>query len=862
MAVLPVGTLTLFLTDLEGSTRTWETRTRAMREAMAEHDRIVYSAVERDRGTMVESGRAGDSIFAVFSAANDAASCALDVQRSFRAAPWPEGLSLRIRISLHTGEVELRDGHYFGPPINRCARVLALCHGGQTLVTQATHELLVEDPPVGVELTDLGLHRLKDLRRSERIYQLTDVSDPERFPPLSATPAYRSNLPVLLTSFVGRDRELAELRALQRASRLLTLTGAGGAGKTRLAQQLAREVAAELAGGAWLVELASASDPSLVAPAVAGALDVEPQQGRALIETLADRCAAAPMLLVLDNCEHLLGECARVAETLLRSCPDLRILATSREPLNVGGEVTWRVPALARSEAMRLFTERARSRVPQFAPVEGSTGTIADICDRLDGIPLAIELAAARVATLPLEEIRRRLGDDLSLLTGGSRTAARRQQTLEAAIDWSHDLLPELERVLFRRISVFAGGFTLAAVETVCADGIPPGSIVDHLGQLVSKSLVRPLGDRYACLVTIRSYARARLAASGEIDAVRRAHALYFLGVAESRRPGALAIWLDRCEQDHDDLREALTWSIGAEPPLAARLAGALYDFWLLRGHAIEARSSLERIHASLPADSPERPRILLESAVFAYTAGDFAAASRLVDEGSALARTTQDHDLISRALLFQGNVALASGAADVTQVALEESLAIARRMKDRRREAEALHHLGSLAIVRDDPELALTRFTESLELKRAMGIADETATTLTLRAFVRMLRSDPRSARVDILEALRIALALRDRRAAWSLDVLACLTALDGDAVRALRLAGAASAAFDTTGQHPPAVWRGLVGPIIERARVKLGQDAADAAWSEGRLLDFDRSLHYALATIDARDDQLILEV
>ncbi|MDQ2952519.1 MAG: adenylate/guanylate cyclase domain-containing protein, partial [Chloroflexota bacterium] len=305
MVVLPVGTLTFVLTDLVASTRSWETQTRAMRAAMERHDEIVYAAVARHSGVMVESGRAGDSIFAVFRAAKDAASCAIEVQRAFRTAQWPERLSLRIRIALHTGEVELRGGHYFGPALNRCARVLALCHGGQSLTTQVTRELLVEDPPADVELTDLGLHRLKDLRRLERVYQLTDLSSSDRFPPLHSRPEYRTNLPILLTSFVGRERELAELRTLLHASRLLTLTGTGGAGKTRLAKRLANEVAGEMPAGVWFVELAPVSDPRLVARTVASALDVEEQQGRPLIETLVDHCTGTPMLLVLDNCEHL-----------------------------------------------------------------------------------------------------------------------------------------------------------------------------------------------------------------------------------------------------------------------------------------------------------------------------------------------------------------------------------------------------------------------------------------------------------------------------------------------------------------------------------------------------------------------------
>lgn len=849
VVVLPVGTLTFVLTDLVASTRSWETQTRAMRAAMERHDEIVYAAVARHRGVMVESGRAGDSIFAVFRAAKDAASCAIEVQRAFRTAQWPERLSLRIRIALHTGEVELRGGHYFGPALNRCARVLALCHGGQSLTTQATRELLVEDPPADVELTDLGLHRLKDLRRLERLYQLTDLRSSDRFPPLHSRPEYRTNLPILLTSFVGRERELAELRTLLHSSRLLTLTGTGGAGKTRLAKRLASEVAGEMPAGVWFVELAPVSDPRLVARTVASALDVEEQQGRPLIETLVDHCAGIPMLLVLDNCEHLLEACAQMAETLLASCPKLRVVATSREPLNLGGEVTWRVPSLAGADAIQLFAERARLRSQHFELSDDTRRIVAEICERLDGIPLAIELAAARAGTLPLEEVRRRLERGLALLAGGSRTAAKRQQTLEATIDWSYDLLSDQERRLLRRISIFAGRFSIDAAEAVCvAADLPRESIIDHLSQLISKSLLQRIDDRFLCLETIRAYARSKLEAAGELGSLRQAHAMYFMRVAESRRPGGLATWLDQLEEDHDDLREALQWSLSSDPATAARFSAALYEFWLLRGYALEARSFLEELVRALSATSSDRARALLETGVMAYTAGDLEGASRAIDEGLLGARAANDPDLVSRGLVFRGNVALAGGDAERAGGALEEALAIAQETGNTRREADARHHLGTLALVRGDLAGAFDRFTESLELRSAGGAADETGITLMLRAFVSIVRLDRPSARRDISEALEIGLALRDRRAAWSLNVLSCLVAMDGSADRALRLGGAAEALFESTGQAPPPVWHRFVAPHMERARGELGPSASQQAWQGGRALSFEQALRFAL--------------
>ncbi|TMD61793.1 MAG: adenylate/guanylate cyclase domain-containing protein [Chloroflexi bacterium] len=848
MAGLPQGTLTFLLTDLVGSTRTWEADTRAMRQAMVQHDEIVYGAVQRHTGAMVESGREGDSILAVFVGSREAAACALDVQRAFHAATWPGGLELKVRIALHTGEVELRGGHYFGPPLNRCARVLALCHGGQTLVTQATSELLAEDPPQDVELTDLGVHKLKDLKRAEHIYQLTDLTRPERFAPLDTRRDYKSNLPLLLTSFVGRERELAELRDLLARSRLLTLTGTGGAGKTRLAKQLALNVVDDMRDGVWLVDVSPVSDPRLVARAVATALDVEEQQGRSLTETLAEYCRDRAMVLVLDNCEHLLGACAELAEGLLGSCPQLRLVATSREPLNVGGEVTWTVPSLAESEATRLFVDRARSRSPRFELTDQNAHVVMQICRRLDGIPLAIELAAARTAMMPPNQLLRRLDEGFAVLASGTRTAAKRQQTLEATLDWSHGLLSDQERTLLRRLAVFVSHFSLDASEAVCwSSDLPRESILTHLGQLVAKSLVQTVDDRYGCLDTIRSYARQKLADAGEFDTFHRTHARYCLEIVGSRRPGALADWLDQVELEHDNVRGALTWCVSHDPEAAASLVAGLYEFWLLRGHALEARGFLGRLSSQLPAASPRRPRVLLDAGVFAYTAGDFASAPALIREGLASARETNDLDLMARGLVFQGGVALAAGDIGPAQAALDQALAIARDTEHGRQEAEALHHLGSLASVRGDTALARMRFTESLELRRRLGIDDESLTTLTLRATA-TLTSDPASAHSDIAEALELGLALKDRRVAWSLDVLSCLTALDGDAERALQLAGAASAMFEATAQRPAALWRRFTEPLMDRARQELGGEAAAKAWQSGRALTFEQALHYAL--------------
>jgi len=835
VVVLPTGTLTFLMTDLVASTRTWESRTPAMREAMVRHDEVVYGSVERHHGVMVETGRAGDSIFAVFRVAKDAATCAVDIQRRFRVIAWPQDLSLDIRIAMHTGEVELRGAHYFGPALNRCARVLALCHGRQILTTQATQQLLIEDPPPGVELTDLGSHRLKDLRRGERIYQLTELDRPERFPPLRAHPEYRSNIPPPLTSFIGRERELAGLRARLLESRLVTLTGVGGVGKTRLARRLAIDVVDVMPGGAWFVELGPLSDPRLVPRTLASALDVEEQRGRPLVDTLIDRCGGPALLLVLDNCEHLLPSCARLVETLLGACPELRVIATSREPLNVAGETIWRVGPLDAVDAARLFVDRARARSAELEPHPSEAAVIAEICARLDGIPLAIELAAARAATLPLPELRRRLESGLALLSGGGPNAPERQRTIEATIDWSYRLLDEAERTLLRRLSVFAGPFTIDAAEAVCADALlPRDAVVEHLLQLVSRSLLQRVDDRYACLQTIRAYGRDKLAAAGESELIRAAHASYYLEVARSRRPGHLAEWLDRVEEERVDLQEALRWCLAADHDMGARFADSLFDFALLRGYAREARFLLEELVKSLPPGSPARSRAMLDAGAFAYTGGDFAAAGTLVRDGLDAARATDDRALLARGLTFDGNIAAAAGDLERAQASLDESRAIARALGDERREAEALHHLGTLALVRGDAAGARARYTESLDVRARLGRLDEAGTTFTLRAFTAILAGDLVGARRDVVDALRLALALRDRRAGWSLDVAACLAALTGDPSRSLRLAGAARAVFDSTGHRPPAAWQRFIEPLVAGARLAMGA-AADETFAAG---------------------------
>jgi class 3 adenylate cyclase len=443
----PTGTVTFLFTDVEGSTRHWEEHPAAMRAALARHDALIEAEVAGHEGTVVRPRGEGDSRFAVFARASDAVAAAAALQRALSAEPWPPEAVLRVRMALHTGEADLREGDYYGSAVNRCARLRAIAHGGQTLLSAATAALVWDSVPSGASLRDLGEHRLADLQRPEHVFQLDAGALPAEFPPVRSLEASPNNLPVQLTSFIGREEEIAEVTRLVRAApsgaRLLTLTGAGGAGKTRLAVQVAAGVVEDAPDGVWYVELAPLADPALLPQAVASTCGVRETPGRSLLASLCEVWQPRHVLLILDNCEHLLDACAALADTLLRHCPHLSILATSREPLGIGGETTWRVPSLApppqgaqprealtRYAAVQLFVERAVAVRPDFAVTEANAPVLAQICARLDGIPLAIELAAARMRGLAVEQVAARLDQRFRLLTGGSRTALPRQQTL------------------------------------------------------------------------------------------------------------------------------------------------------------------------------------------------------------------------------------------------------------------------------------------------------------------------------------------------------------------------------------------------------------------------------------------------
>jgi predicted ATPase/class 3 adenylate cyclase/DNA-binding CsgD family transcriptional regulator len=690
---LPEGTVTLLLTDVEGSTRLWESSTDAMAAAIDRHYRLMDAAVALHNGVRpVEQGE-GDSVVAAFRNARDAIACGLDVQRAFAVEPWPDGKAVRLRMAIHTGEVMLRDsGNYFGPAIIRCARLRALAHGGQILVSSTTRALVADVLTDETDFVDLGSHRLKDLDRPERVWQLVHPDLERDFPALRSFAAVSTNLPTELSSFVGREREVLAVADAVAANRLVTLTGAGGCGKTRLAYAVGAGELDRFADGVWCVELAAVRNGDLVAHAIAGVFGLREEFGRQLIDTVAEQLHDLQALLIVDNCEQVSSGAAVALEHLLKHAPGLKVLATSREPLGLAGETTWRVPSLEEAAAAALFVERAQSVRPGFAPTAAEGPVIAGIVARLDGIPLAVELAAARVRMMSPDRIAAAIDDRFRLLTGGHRTAMPRQQTLEASVAWSYDLLDESERVLARRLSVMHG-FTLEAAEAIACDAqLDRYAVLDLLTRLVDKSIVQTdvarRGTGYRILETVRQYLQGRLVESGDADAVRARHLAYFVDLAERCAPimsfRDSPTLLMELEVDHDNLDTALEFADTSDRrEEALRLATALTLFWELKGHLGRAGRWFARLLDQPDAEpSVHRARACWGAAHIGLYGGDFTTMSRRAPEALELAELVDDDWARARALNTVG-FATAMYTPAEARAGLKRSVALGERIGD-----------------------------------------------------------------------------------------------------------------------------------------------------------------------------------
>nr|WP_156686025.1 LuxR family transcriptional regulator [Mycobacterium sp. Marseille-P9652] len=687
---VPTGTVTLLLADVQGSTQLWQSQPDEMTAAITHLDRTLAELVVEHRGVRpVEQGE-GDSFVIAFSRASDAVCCALALQRA-PLAP------LRLRIGVHTGEVQLRDeNNYVGPAINRTARLRELAHGGQTVLSGTTGDIIADTLPRDAWLADLGTHALRDLPRPERVVQLCHPDLCNDFPPLRIRENVSAqHLPLQLTSFVGRENEMAEVREVLANNRLVTLTGAGGVGKTRLATQVASSVADAYEDGAWYVDLAPITDPGLVPLTVARALGLPDQPGRSAEKSVLQFIGGRHMLVVVDNCEHLLDASATLITALLEACPRLTVLTTSREPIGMPGEVTWRVPSLSLdADAVQLFGERAAHARTGFTVDDHTAPIVGEICRRLDGMPLAIELAAARVRALSPNEILAGLQDRFRLLTGGSRTAVRRQQTLRASVDWSHALLTDPERILFRRLGVFMSGFDLEACrEVACDSDLAAHQVLDVLALLVDKSLViaESAGGatRYRLLETIRQYAQEKLGESPESVAVRDRHRDHYTALAaalDAPENSGMERLLDRVEFELDNLRGAFGWSREcADTSSALQLAAYLWPYWLTRGRLKEGSDWLDAALADADIEgaavAPAAMARAMADKAFLDNMRDGTSLARAQDS-LAIARRLDDPALVLRALAACGRVA--ANNSGLAGKYLSEAEELARAIGDR----------------------------------------------------------------------------------------------------------------------------------------------------------------------------------
>jgi predicted ATPase/class 3 adenylate cyclase len=911
-----VGTLTFLFTDIEGSTELLgRVGEDVYAQVLAGHHALIRSGLAAHGGEEVDTQ--GDAFFAVFSSPRGCVAAVAEMQQAIASRTWPAGERVRVRMGVHTGEASKAGTGLVGLDVHRAARVAAVGHGGQVLLSESAAVLVRDWLPPGTALRDLGVHRLKDLGRPERIFQLRGAGLQADFPPLRSlgNPALANNLPAQLATFVGRERELSQVRALVGSSRLVTLIGAGGSGKTRLALQVAADLLDGSGDGVWLVELAAVSDEDAVVPVIAEALGVAAGRGRPALEALVDALAPQNVLIVLDNCEHLIGGCAKTADAVLRRCPQVHLLATSREPLGIGGETIYRVPPLSlpaaddgdfaaaqSCDAVALFAERAKQQGAGFTVDEETAPLVTSICRRLDGMPLAIELAAARLRSLSLAALRDRLDQRFRLLTGGSRTALPRQQTLRATVEWSHSLLSAVEQVLLRRLSAFAESFDLEATEAVAGFGDAEAfDVTGLLGSLVDKSLVvaEPTGSalRYRLLETIRQFAAERLAEAGpdEAVAVEAAHCGYFLAVAEAAAPhltgSGQAVWFARLDADQANLRRAAGHA--ARDPNGTgqvlRFGVALRHYWLARSREREAAGLLlpvlERPEASA---NPGLFASALVTAALCAREAALGGASQLGERAVELARRLGEDRMLIEALSALCASCHFAGQPEQGFLLGQEAVERARRLGDDFLLGFSLL-LWLLTSDLMDPALAGQLYTEAIAATERSGdqlrnyllhnnasvYALRTGTLTAARAHLDqateamqaigednshvplnrgwLLReeNDTGGARLMFEAALRISRRSGDRSGlAYSCLGLACLADDRGDWQRAAALHGAAQAFIDQTAEPWQLLEAGYRRDSLRKIRTSFGEEQFARAYAKGMALSLDQALDLALGT------------
>ena len=911
---LPTGTVTLLFTDIEASTRLLQQLGERYTDVLADFRHLLRAIFDQCRGYEVDMQ--GDAFFAAFARATDAVSAAIAMQHALADHAWPEGVSVGIRIGLHTGEPLLTAEGYVGLDVHQAARIMNAGHGGQILLSQTTSHLVEQDLPDDMKLDDLGEHRFKDLGRPKRIFQLILSDIPATFPPLKTLDAYPNNLPIQHAPFIGREEEVATICDLLRReeTRLLTLTGPGGTGKTRLALQAAAELCETFTDGVLFVNLAPVSDPALVMPTIAETLGIQEGADQSLLERLKENLRQKQVLLLLDNFEQVASAAVQVVD-LLAACLQLKVLVTSREVLHVRAEREFPVPplplpdpkrlpdlaALSHYTAVALFLQRAQATKPDFQLTNANARAIAEICARLDGLPLAIELAAARVKLLPPQALLARIDQRLIVLSSASRDVPARQQTLRKTIDWSYDLLEEDEKTLFKRLAVFVGGCTLEAAEAVCnSPGDLEEEVLDVVARLMDKSLLGQEAvidgePRLLLLETIREYALERLAASGEAEAMRRQHAAFFLALAEESLPkmdsAEQSTWFKWLEADHDNLRAALRWTLEhQEAQMGLRLAGALGSgFWVFCNHGREGRNWLEQVLAQPGAEARTlaRAKALRGLGLLLQAQGDFPEAQWMLEESVSISReigAAGTFDLAG-ALTTLANVTLLQGNPGATLKLAGESLRLFQELRVTWGAGLALWYLGRATAELDDPAGARSLLEESVALLRVAGDRGILAFSLNTLGVMALRQGDDAGARTYFEEALSVgretgskhstadalahlgsvalrmgeyheslsfyqqSLALNREQGykegiAEDLAGLAEVAGLLGQQEQAAVLLGAVEALREASNSSLPDLLRAEYDRTVEGIRAQFDEAAFAKAWAKGRTMTLEEVL------------------
>jgi predicted ATPase/class 3 adenylate cyclase len=910
----PSGTVHLLFSDIGGLTQLAQNQGNNYVHVLEKHQRILQNSFAKWNG--IEVSARGDSFFAVFSRATDAISAALEAQHALANEAWTDSVHLQVRMGIHTGEPLLVNGDYVGVDVNRAARICAVAHPGQVLLSDETRSISERHLPSNISLRDLGQYQLKELDKPEHLYQLVVADLPSDFPPLRSLELIPNNLPAQLTSFIGREREMEEIKNLLRTVRLITLTGAGGTGKTRLAIEVVKQLADQYPDGAWLIDFVAVPESNLVLEAIISTLGVREESTRPIAQTLTDYLRSKKLLLLFDNCEHLISACAQVANTLLQACPELCILATSREALGISGENQYYVPtltvpqinaefsleALKESEAVRVFLDRAAMAKPAFKLTKANALAIAQICRRLDGIPLAIELAAARVKGLTVEQIAARLDDRFNLLSTGNRTSMPRHQTLRATIDWSYNLLSEKERLLLTRLSVFAGGWTVESATEVCLlIQREERDVLNLLLNLSDKSLViaeEQEGEtRYRLLETIREYALGKLAESGEERLVRNRHLDFFITLAEQAeqkyRTREQLRWFSAMEKERDNFRAALDYVIHAgQPEVALHLIGAAFWLWFFRGPWSEGQIWTEAALALSPNyRTKEMAKTLMAHGLFHFAQSNHASAqstlekslaiwrelddkwwsafvldflgitirrqdqqasSRFFDESLRLAEETDEKWILAYSLWNRGENELYLKNLLEAQRLLDQCLEISQGLGDRMLQNEALRALGEISEARQEYTRAVDLYKESLSIVQELHDITNISVLYFNVGRALQLAGDNEKAMIYFKDALLQSQQLGKRAGVLrALAGLGVVSEARGDVERAVYLITASQFFFSKFGLKLPANQLQWIARHLASARARLGEEQSDKLSAEAQIMTLDEVVQYALSEI-----------